>query len=64
MQDDSCICFEFSRKKSPKRIYYKMKEELYMSDKMKKGIRKAAFILGGMALGLAYYYFVGCKTGG
>ncbi len=41
-----------------------MKEELYMSDKMKKGIRKAAFIVGGMALGLAYYYFVGCKTGG
>lgn len=35
-----------------------------MSDKMKKRIRKAAFILGGMALGLAYYYFVGCKTGG
>lgn len=34
-----------------------------MSDKMKKGIRKAAFIVGGMALGLAYY-FVGCKTGG
>ena len=28
-----------------------------MSDKMKKGIRKAAFIVGGMALGLAYYYF-------
>lgn len=41
-----------------------MKEELYMSDKMKKGIRKATFIVGGMALGLAYYYFVGCKTGG
>ena len=41
-----------------------MKEELYMSDRMKKGIRKAAFIVGGMALGLAYYYFVGCKTGG
>lgn len=47
-----------------KGIYYKMKEELYMSDKMKKGIRKAAFIVGGMVLGLAYYYFVGCKTGG
>ena len=50
--------------KTLKRIYYKMKEEQYMSDKMKKGIRKAAFIVGGMALGLAYYYFVGCKTGG
>ncbi len=35
-----------------------------MSDRMKKGIRKAAFILGGMGLGLTYYYFVGCKTGG
>ena len=41
-----------------------MKEEQYMSDKMKKGIRKAAFIVGGIALGLAYFYFVGCKTGG
>ena len=41
-----------------------MKEEQYMSDKMKKGTRKAAFIVGGIALGLAYYYFVGCKTGG
>ena len=41
-----------------------MKEEQYMSDKMKKGIRKAALIVGGIALGLAYYYFVGCKTGG
>ena len=35
-----------------------------MRKKKKKGIRKAAFIVGGMVLGLAYYYFVGCKTGG
>lgn len=35
-----------------------------MNDRIKKGIRKAAFILGGMVLGFAYYYFIGCKTGG
>ena len=41
-----------------------MKEEQYMSVNMNKGIRKAAFIVGGMVLGLAYYFFVGCKTCG
>jgi len=35
-----------------------------MKDKIKKCIRPALFTLGGTLVGLAYYYFVGCTTGG
>lgn len=33
-----------------------------MKDKIKKWIRPALFILGGVLAGFAYYYFVGCTT--
>lgn len=33
-----------------------------MKDKIKKWIRPALFIFGGVLAGFAYYYFVGCTT--
>lgn len=35
-----------------------------MREKVKKSIRPILFILGGAAVGLCYYYLVGCSTGG
>lgn len=35
-----------------------------MREKVKKSIRPILFILGGAAVGLGYYYLVGCSTGG
>ena len=34
-----------------------------MKNKKKKWIRPTLFILGGVFVGFAYYYFVGCNTG-
>ena len=34
-----------------------------MKDKIKKWIRPALFIFGGVLAGFAHYYFVGCTTG-
>lgn len=34
-----------------------------MRIKLKKVLRPSLFALGGMAVGLAYYFLVGCSTG-
>lgn len=34
-----------------------------MKIKLKKVVRPSLFALGGMAVGLAYYFLVGCTTG-
>jgi len=34
-----------------------------MRIKLKKVVRPSLFALGGMAVGLAYYFLVGCSTG-
>ena len=34
-----------------------------MKEKRKKWLRPALYVAGGAAVGLAYYYFVGCANG-
>ena len=35
-----------------------------MKERLKKWLRPALFTLGGAGAGLAYYYLVGCSSGG